>query len=85
MSLSPPPIGSEETIITNLTNTFYHFTGLNNSLPNVMVNVTASNNEGEGEVMIHHVQLPKPMGQCNCMHNCTSNKLKVHYLKTRRS
>ena len=68
VSISPPPIDSEETI-TNLTNTFYHFIGLNNSLPNVTVTVTARNRAGQGNVMMHHVQLPEPLGKC-CTHNC---------------
>ena len=74
VSISPPPIGSEETIV-DISNTFYHFTGLNNSLPNVTVTVTARNRAGQGEVMLHHVKLPEPLGECY-MHkyitvNCT--------------
>ena len=67
MSISPPPIGSEETI-TNITNTSYRFTGLNNNLRIFTVTVTARNRAGQGEVMMYHVQLPKPLGEC-CMHN----------------
>ena len=70
VSISPPPIGSEETI-TNITNTFYHFTGLNNNLHIFTVTVTARNRAGQGNVTLNHLQLPEPLGKC-CMHNCTS-------------
>ena len=66
VSISLPPVGSEESqvlAIRNITNTFFHFTGLNSSLPDVMVNIAARNRAGQGEVMVYCVQLPKPLGE----------------------
>ena len=62
VSISPPPI--EGNAVTTTVDRFYSVTGLNNSLPNVTVTVTARNRAGQGEVMTHHVQLPKPLSEC---------------------
>ena len=69
VSISPPSI--EGNAVTTTVDRFYSVTGLNNSLPNVTVTVTARNRAGQGGVMMYHVQLPKPLGKCY-MHNCTS-------------
>ena len=75
VSISPPPI--EGNAVTTTVDRFYSVTGLNNSLPNVTVTVTARNRAGQGEAVIHHVQLPKPLGKC-CMHNHISVLLNLY-------
>ena len=62
VSISPPPI--EGNAVTTTVDRFYSVTGLNNSLPNVTVTVTARNRAGQGKVMMHHVQLPELLGKC---------------------
>ena len=50
--------------ITRVGDTFYSsVTGLNNSNPDVMVTVTASNKAGQGSMSIP-VHLPKSQGKC---------------------
>ena len=60
VSISPPPI--EGNAVTTTVDRFYSVTGLNNSLPNVTVTVTARNRAGQGEAMIFPVKLPEPLG-----------------------
>ena len=60
VSISPPPI--EGNAVTTTVDRFYSVTGLNNSFPNVTVTVAARNRAGQGEVMMHHVQLPESLG-----------------------
>ena len=61
VSISPPPI--EENAVATTDNMFYSVTGLNNSLPNVTVTVTASNKAGQGNSRTILVELPKPLGK----------------------
>ena len=76
MSVSPPPI--EGDAVTTTDNMFYYVTGLNNSLPNVTITVTARNRAGQGNNRTVLVELPKPLGmdgQNNYyvyVHNCSS-------------
>ena len=46
VSISPPPIGGNA--VTTTDNMFYNVTGLNSSLPNVTITVTARNRAGQG-------------------------------------
>ena len=62
VSIYPPPI--EGNAIATTDNMFYSVTGLNNSLPNVTVTVTASNKVGRGNNRTILVELPKPLGKC---------------------
>ena len=61
MLISPPPIEGDA-IITTI-DTFLSITGLNNSLPDVVITVTASNRAGQGEGRMLSVQLPRSMGK----------------------
>ena len=79
MSIPPPPI--EGNAVTTTVDRFYSVTGLNNSLPNVTVTVTARNRAGQGEVMMHHVQLPEPLGKY-CQHNCITVLVNLLYVYT---
>ena len=75
VSVSPPPI--EGDAVTTTDNMFYNVTGLNNSLPNVTITVTARNRAGQGNNRTVFVKLPKPLGmdgQNNYhfyVHNCS--------------
>ena len=60
VSISPPPI--EGNTVATTENKFYSVTGLNNSLPNVTITVTASNRGGRGNNRTFFVELPKPLG-----------------------
>ena len=61
VSISPPPIEGNTVAITD--NKFYSVTGLNNSLPNVTITVTAiSNRAGQGNNRTIFVKLPKSLG-----------------------
>ena len=61
MSISPPPIKGNTMATTD--NKFYSVTGLNNSIPNVTITVTAiSNRGGRGNNRTFFVELPKPLG-----------------------
>ena len=62
VSTSPPPI--EGDAVTTTVNTFLSITGLNNSLPDVTVTVTASNRAGQGDGVVFFVQLPRSVGKC---------------------
>ena len=62
VSISPPPI--EESATATTVDRFYSVTGLNNSLPNVTITVTASNRAGQGDGMTFSVQLPEALGKC---------------------
>ena len=61
VSISPPPI--EGNTIATTDNMFYSVTGLNNSIPNVTIAVTAiSNRGGRGNNWTFLVELSKPLG-----------------------
>ena len=62
VSISPPPIGGDA--VTTTDNMFYNVTGLNSSLPNVTITVTARNRAGQGNNRTEFVELPKPLGRC---------------------
>ena len=62
VSISPPPI--EGNAIATTDNMFYSVTGLNNSLPNVTITVTAiSNRGGRGNNGTILLELSKPLGK----------------------
>ena len=61
VSIFPPPI--EGDAVTTTYNMFYNVTGLNNSLPNVTITVTARNRAGQGDNRTVFVELPKPLGK----------------------
>ena len=62
--VSQPQIGQSMEQITRVGDTFYSsVTGLNNSDPDVMIIVTASNKGGQGNMSIT-VQLPPSLGKC---------------------
>ena len=69
VSISPPPV--EGNAIATTDNMFYSVTGLNNSLPNVTITVTASNRGGQGNYRTFLVELPKPRG--TYLHKCTDS------------
>ena len=71
VSISPPPI--EGNTVTTTIDRFYSVTGLNNSLPNVTVTVTARNRAGQGEAIMHLVQLPKPLGEYMLCYVCSAD------------
>ena len=62
MSISPPPIVGDA--VTTTVNTFLSIAGLNSSLPNVTIIVTASNRAGRGGGRMFLVQLPRSLGKC---------------------
>ena len=62
MSVVQPAIEGGTVIPT--VNTFLSITGLNNSLPDVTITVTASNREGPGDGRMFSVQLPESLGKC---------------------
>ena len=70
MSVFQSSIGQRMEQFTRVGDTFYSsVTGLNNSDPDVMVTVTASNRAGQG-IMSIPVRLPESLGKCY-----------VHYIK----
>ena len=50
--------------VTELVSRFLHVTGLNNSLPDVIVTVTAIDSVGQRNESIVLVQLPRSLGKC---------------------
>ena len=63
MSVFQSSIGQRMEQFTRVGDTFYSsVTGLNNSDPDVMVTVTASNKAGQGNMSIPPVQLPESQG-----------------------
>ena len=62
VSISPPPIEGDAVVTT--VDSFLSVTGLNNSLPDVTVTVTAINRAGRGDGRMFLVQLPKSLGKC---------------------
>ena len=60
VSISPPPV--EGNAIATTDNMFYSVTGLNNSLPNVTITVTASSRGGQGDNRTFYIELPNPRG-----------------------
>ena len=70
MSVFQSSIGQRMEQFTRVGDTFYSsVTGLNNSDPDIMVTVTASNRAGQG-IMSIPVRLPESLGKCY-----------VHYIK----
>ena len=70
VSISPPPIEGDGVTATD--NMSYNVTGLNSSLPNVTITVTARNRAGRGNNRTLFVELPKPLGK---YHNCWMDKI----------
>ena len=64
VSISPPPIEGDAVVTT--VDSFLSVTGLNNSLPNVTITVTAIDRVGQRDGGMFLVQLPKSLGEC-CM------------------
>ena len=62
VSISPPPIEGDAVVTT--VDSFLSVTGLNNSLPDVTITVTAINRAGRGDGRMFPVQLPKSLGKC---------------------
>ena len=60
--ISPPPIEGDAVVTT--VDSFLSVTGLNNSLPDVTITVTAINRAGRGDGRMYSVQLPKSLGKC---------------------
>ena len=60
--VSPPPI--EGDAVTTTVDTSLSVIGLNNSLPDVTITVTASNRAGQGDGMMFFVELPRSVGKC---------------------
>ena len=48
--------------VTTTNDTFFNVTGLNNTLRNVIVNVTAKNSAGQGNISTFSRELPKSQG-----------------------
>ena len=70
VSISQPP---NAVIAMYTANTFLSITGLNNSLPDVIITVTASNRAGQGDDMMFSVQLPRSVGKCCTYEYISSN------------
>ena len=62
VSISQPPIEGDAVVTT--VDSFLSVTGLNNSLPDVTITVTAINRAGQGDGRMFPVQLPKSLGKC---------------------
>ena len=69
VSISPPPV--EGNAIATTDNMFYSVTGLNNSLPNVTITVTASSRGGQGDNRTFFIELPNPRGTYVCVRTYT--------------
>ena len=50
--------------VTELVDRFLHITGLNNSLPDVTITVTAVDRVGQRNGSVFFVQLPRSLGKC---------------------
>ena len=61
VSISPPPIEGDAVVTT--VDSFLSVTGLNNSLPDVTITVTAINRAGQGDGEMFQVQLPYSLGK----------------------
>ena len=62
VSIYPPPIEGDAVVTT--VDSFLSVTGLNNSLPDVTITVTAINRAGRGDGRMFLVQLPRSLGKC---------------------
>ena len=62
VSMSPPPIEGDAVVTT--VDSFLSVTGLNNSLPDVTITVTAIDRVGQRGGRVFSVQLPKSLGKC---------------------
>ena len=76
--ISPPPIEGDAVVTT--VDSFLSVTGLNSSLPDVTITVTAINRAGRGDGRMFVVQLPRSLGKC-CMYACTNVHACILYLK----
>ena len=61
VSISPPPIDGDA--VMNTTDRFFSVIGLNNSVLDIAINVTASNRAGKGNATAFYTQLPTPLGK----------------------
>ena len=74
--ISQPPIEGGTVAIT--VDSFLSVTGLNNSLPDVTITVTAINRAGRGDGRTFLVQLPKSLGKCCiCKYQCACMTLYI--------
>ena len=64
VSISPPPIKGDAVVTT--VDSFLSVIGLNNSLPDVTIIVTAIDRVGQRHGKLFPVQLPRSLGKC-CM------------------
>ena len=64
MSISPPPIEGDAVEVLNVTDRFLSVTGLNNSLPDVIITVTAIDRVGQRNGSIFLIQPPRLLGKC---------------------
>ena len=62
VSISPPPIEGDAVVTT--VDSFLSVTGLNNSLPDVTITVTAINRAGRGDGRMFPVHLPRSLSKC---------------------
>ena len=62
VSVSPSPF--EGDAVTTTVDSFLSVTGLNNSLPNVTITVTAIDRAGQRNGSMYLVQLPRSLGKC---------------------
>ena len=60
--ISPPPIEGDAVVTT--VDSFLSVTGLNSSLPDFTITVTAINRAGRGDGRMFPVQLPRSLGKC---------------------
>ena len=77
VSVSPPPIEGDAVVST--VDSFLNVTGLNNSLPDVLITVTAINRAGRGDGRMFPVQLPKSLGK-SCTYKCNIRYLFYKFL-----
>ena len=61
VSISPPPIEGDAVVTT--VDRFLSVTGLNNSLPDVTITVTAIDRVGQRNGSVFSVQLPRSLGK----------------------
>ena len=81
VSVAQPPTEGDAITTTNITS--LSITGLNYSLPDVEITVTAINRAGRGNGRMFLVQLPRSMSKCctyKCIHLCLHNLLNDEFL-----
>ena len=72
VSISPPPIEGDAVVTT--VDRFLSVTGLNNSLPDVTITVTAVDSARRRSGNMFSLQLPRLTGKC-CTYKCSSRCL----------